>query len=770
LKPLILHSVRLLKGQWRSLLLLGVILALSAFTYSVVDLGVGTIEESTDAYFESHVQEDFSIITTPTIASSEREALENCPFAFSIEALYDASPSCFESLMDHRVETFDTYGEATLEARIYKDGLINRQDETHDIRVFLDGETINKTYLEAGSMPTGDDEIAILSNYASHNGYTLGDTLKTEGTSYTITGFILLPDYNLPAIQHPLFFMSETQTLAVMDQGAFNDYGGSIDAHIAGVFDSEPFDLSVYSETDSYLHGLLTENNLRSGAVYAEIEGSRGASLALSVLIAFIGIVVVGLMLKKAVDRSKRPFGVLKALGLNFKEITLPFLLLVSLFSLFFLLIGTVLGWGFAPALQQFFLMIYLLPEGVVSINIFTVMVSVLVPFFVLLSLSLIVIRRLLGKEPVVLMRPLSSVEQTIRFKSVRRLLARAPFFTRFQLAFLTRNLLKTTVFTIGVILSVFLAFLAFAMDGVFDETLDAYYEGIDVTHTAHLLGSTDIPDEGERVIEVDGRMHDTQAFVIGLDASQTLHPLEDENGASLLGMLDEGPVISKSFQLLSGLEVGDEAILNLYGETKHVTIQGVADMYPGNHVFMDRASLSEAFLDSPDFYNALYHDAPFDNDYDRVIETENILASSEQINEVIMRVLYVMIVSAIVIGVIIMALLTGVTISDNGYNIALLKVLGYDNKEIGRMILGGYNKMLVLGFIIAVPISLVSFSVMTQLFADVYSLVWPMSISVWQIFMIFVLYGMIYMIVAKRARREIERVSLQKALKIYQD
>ena len=44
---------------------------------------------------------------------------------------------------------------------------------------------------------------------------------------------------------------------------------------------------------------LLTEHNVRSGAIYGEIEGGEATGLMLSILIASIAILIVGIMVSK---------------------------------------------------------------------------------------------------------------------------------------------------------------------------------------------------------------------------------------------------------------------------------------------------------------------------------------------------------------------------------------------------------------------------------------------------------------------------------------
>ncbi len=769
------HVLRTFASKKATLLLLGIVVMLSSFVFTILYLGASSVETSSEVFFEDYIQEEFVIETTPLITEIERMALApDCPVVSqTVFQLYHEDKDCFYELLDFRLSLLEDLEDYTLEPRLYKDGEIGGFEKSHRVRVLKDARIMNLTYLDSGALPETENEIAILSHYADHNALSIGDTLDVDGSDYIITGFVLFPDYNLPVFDHPFIFTTSTQTLALMSDAGFDAYERRAGFYYSGLFGVARFTpedfLEEHADIAPFIHHMsLTENNMRSGAIYAEIEGSYAAAVSISVLIAFIGIVIVGLMMKKTVEQTQRPLGILKALGLKNREMMMPYLVFITVFSFVFLLLGYGIGFYSAPWMRDLYLAFYLLPRGPIPISAFSFIVAFIVPFFILVAMSLVIVFRLLSRDSLTLMNPRIELPRIVRFRSLKRLSKKFPFFLRFQFAFLSRHMLKAFIYALGVFFAVYVSFLSLGMEGVFDDTVHAYYESTEIVSVGY--GPTGENNGHTRVIELQGNLGGEGAFVVGLPDGQTIHPLFDEAGESLLGDLEDGIVLSRSFALISGFSVGDNLALRIGGVEETVLVTGIADIHPGEHVFTSREYIGETFFEDPGFHNAVYaRVALSEDDFDEVFVIENLLSQVEEINEVMMQMFYVMIGAGLLIGAIIIYLLTVLTVEDHFYNIALFKMIGYHDKEIHKMLLGGYSKLNVLIFLLVIPFSLMTFDLMTTFFAQEYNFVMPLGLDWPHVFLIAILYGMIYMLASRHAKKKINKVSLQAALQIYQ-
>jgi putative ABC transport system permease protein len=120
------------------------------------------------------------------------------------------------------------------------------------------------------------------------------------------------------------------------------------------------------------------------------------------------------------------------------------------------------------------------------------------------------------------------------------------------------------------------------------------------------------------------------------------------------------------------------------------------------------------------------------------------------------------------VIGAIIIYILTVMAIEDNFYNISLFKVIGYNDQEINKMILGGYTLYGVVIFIVCIPISIVFFHLFERIMGQYFGILLPLEFQLWHGILSIVIYLIIFTIGAFQAKRKLTLVSLQETMKMY--
>jgi len=108
-------------------------------------------------------------------------------------------------------------------------------------------------------------------------------------------------------------------------------------------------------------------------------------------------------------------------------------------------------------------------------------------------------------------------------------------------------------------------------------------------------------------------------------------------------------------------------------------------------------------------------------------------------------------------------------TIEDNFYNISLFKVIGYNNKEIDKMILGGYLTYGIGTFLVTIPIAYGLFYLMTYYMAQFYGVLMPFRFELWHGLLSLVIFIILFYLGAYVAKRKLSKISLQEAMKMYQ-
>ncbi len=785
---------RTLQKQYVQLILLGVIIVLSSFMYTVMEYAIAGVMEPTENYFEESNQEDFAISMIDILLEEDVTYItNNCPdfatlspenWPYTVSGVKGISSTCYYDVLDQRLSKITTeYQNIDVEIREYKDVYFNYFEDSYRIRFLRDTESINTSYFVDGVEPLNDNEIAVAETFAKSNNISIGDNIEINDNIYTISGYVLFPDYNLPMFGSDFILDNKTQTVGLLTDDEFDTMAETAKFDIAGVFtgtmnkdtfDEEVIDTYRDNENLQFITNILqTENNTRSGAIYAELSGGRAYGVLMSLLIASIALMIVGIMVSRVLHSQRGPIGILKSLGYTNNQITLPYILFISIMALPTILIGYYLGLQAATPFKDVFMSFYLLPSKPIEQNILTIFVAVIVPFVFIVGLSFLIVRRLLNQKPVTLLNPEVTSSSNLITKHVAKYLKRLKITTKLQHLLLYRNIVKFFVFLIGMFYAAFLILFSFSLNGIFDRMLYDYYDNTNHEYIGicELGEACTVPINGEQVIELPGALLEEENVILtGLPTNTSLHPLLDKRGSEITSSLQNGIIITESLRILNGIKLHDEVTLQIGTETQSFEVVGVTEEFSGEKAYVNIIDLSQLLTDEDDFYNAVYSATPLDEEeYDIVLSNQDIVKQATNMQEFFNTFISMMTIGSIVIGGIIIYILTVMTIEDNFYNISLFKVIGYNEKEINKMILGGYSLYGIIIFIIAIPIALGSFYIMEMFMGEYYGILLPFQFMWWHAPLSIVIYLIIFYIGAFQAKRRLSKVALQEAMKMYQ-
>ena len=233
---------------------------------------------------------------------------------------------------------------------------------------------------------------------------------------------------------------------------------------------------------------------------------------------------------------------------------------------------------------------------------------------------------------------------------------------------------------------------------------------------------------------------------------------------------LDEGIIITKSLALIKNIKVNDSFSLKIGQTTFDVTVKGITKEYSGSKIYINRELLSTEIFGVDTYYNSVYSDVELsDDDYLLILSNEKIIVQSEEMQKIFGLMIGLLMYVSVLIGGIIIYILTALTIEDNFYNISLFKVIGYNENEINKMILGGYSLYGNIIFFITVPITFGMLKLIEVMMARYYELILPLQISWYHIILALIINNVVFFIAAFSAKRKLKKVSLQEAMKMYQ-
>jgi len=759
--------------------LLAVIMIMSAFVYVAMSYSLKALKNPTEAFFETYVQEDFNVTIFEQILPFDAEVLDLAAIGDSVTLsdLYHRDQDSFQTLIDHRIETFsNTFSSTQLEARLHKDIYYTHDGHQHLMRVLKDMENINQTYVTSGRKPEGLFEIALIEVYASANGIKIGDSLRIQDVEYTITGFVLFPDYTLSMFGSEFILNNETRTLGLLSDEAFRLLPQAMNATLGGVFTAEPKPSSHFKNHDLpfVLAIALTTNTIRSGAIYDEIAGAEAMGLIISLVIASIAVVIVAIMVSRMLFEQRGAIGILKALGYKKREIALPYMTFVLLLALPGLLMGYAIGLYLATPLKDLYASIYLLPNEPVQPSIWIFAQSIIIPLFFLLCLGSFVVFRLLRAHPIELMRP--PIEKSFgKLSKIPGMFRKMPLLKRVRHAYVWRNKSRFLVFFTGVFTSVYLIFVAFSMIGIFDKMFKDYYDSNDVGYIAYCETLLECDDPGviyDKVLEIPYVMlGEKSVTVVGLDPDTLFHPLFEKGKEITNNLSQEGVIITNGIAMETRLKKGDDITLT-YGDITITTkVIGIQDELGSSKVYVNKEALS-LYLSlgtQRDLFNTLYtKEIPVGN-FTAIVDIDDLLMQSEDMSQMMIAMTAVMTLSAVIIGVVVLLLIIVLAIEHYLYDISLFKVIGYDDHEIKGIFINSYLVYIIIIFAMTFPIALISFEWMMWYMSTQYGMIFPMTLDGVKIILSLLITISTFYMAAPLANKKVDRMSLADALKTYQ-
>ncbi|MGL4345185.1 MAG: FtsX-like permease family protein [Cellulosilyticaceae bacterium] len=789
---LILNTLRTFKKKKFQLAAIGMIIFLSAFIYTTMFYALDSMKLGMEDLMNEGKQEQFSVQMVNGIMPSEVNYMMAHGGAnyigLTLMDIKSVDERLYDALIKRRIKAFDkVYAGYQLEPRTYKDIQFNGQGKANTIRLFKQGEAINLTYIEEGELPTKTDEIALTRVYAQKNGLQIGDTLQIKDKAYTLTGLVLFPDMTLPMLGSDFIIDNSKITVGCVTERSYKRLQGEENVYLAGRakeedamkgFKKKVIDtIKEEGSLDFITQVVLTENQMRSGAIYTELESARAMTLGISMMISSIAVMVVGILTAKILKGEKVQLGVMKAMGYATLEITIPYIVMLLMISLPTLLVGYGAGVMAADPMKMFYLDFYLLPQRPITTRLSVVLTAVGVPLFMTIGLSYMIIKRLLDKNALELLKVGETEKFTVLSKCVFKLLSRAKVQTKYKYSFIFKNTGKFLVFFWGICFATFLIVMSLMMVGFFDKmTVDQYqqvayqYEGIvDFTKPKPKLKEGD-----EKYLTIPNAFYKEEIVTLkGLSPEGKLYHLYDVKGNIVTPKLREGVLINRSFEITYGNKVGD--VLTITIEERHYELEvvGITNSYGDPTVYGDLQKFSKMMTKdrTSKFFNGVYSERVLEEkQYATVIGKADLMEQMQLMQGFMQIAIYGMIGAAVWISVLILYILTTLTVEDNYYTISLLKVMGYNKREVSRMILNSYLLYAILTYIITLPVVVVSLQALMVYFSRAFDLVMPLEFRAWHAVVGLVMIVIIFLVGSYSAKRKIEKISLQEVLKAYRE
>lgn len=689
------------------------------------------------------------------------------------------------------------------------------------LRIFSDRSQINKACLMEGALPSHHGEIAIDRMYADNNRLGLGDSLTLNQQDYVICGLVGLSDYTT-------MFESNAETMfdalnfcvALVTPSDFGTFQkNSIHYNYAWRYkNGSPSNTTdEKNQSDSLsnviVKGILEEEGGSEIAIalgilslgnkleefmprYAnqaiwfardDIGGDRNAMLAFLYILIVVMAFIFGVTISHTITKEATVIGTLRASGYTRGELFRQYVTMPVLVTLVSAVIGNICGYTFFKyGIAAIYYNSYSLPTYVTVWNVQAFILTTLIPILVMFAITSITLIRKLKLSPLTFIRrdlagrKKRAAQKRVPLRNRLRHSFRQPpflrirlpqmrFFNRFRLRIIVQNKSNYLTLFFGILISTVLLLFGFMLPPLLDDIADTAVENMvaDYQYILKEPTTTAYPSAEQMAVTTmktyaDGYKEE-DVLVYGIrENSRYIHTKLPGTGA----------LISSGYADKYQLQSGDSILLKVPFENRlfELKVAGIFSAPTTINVYLSHDNYCDMFEQETDYYNGYFSDHELTElSEDRIyscITEQDMTKFSEQMSHSMGQMFRLFYIFAAILFILVVYLLTKLILERNAHSISMVKILGYENREISRL-------YLIATFWVMVLSVLINFVLVTFLIQKIFILIMK-DYSGWIPFHLdfiiyvkaFALTMCAYLVVSLTQMRHIKKIPMDAALK----
>ncbi|WP_333647910.1 ABC transporter permease [Lacrimispora sp.] len=654
--------------------------------------------------------------------------------------------------------------------------------DQRELRLIGSGNKVNLPAVLTGRALQRSGEILLSPSFYDTYGYEIGDIIEVSGNKYEIVGTAALPDYI-----YPLKYVNDIMPPPGFGLGIISKDDMDIFPESSTVYTARFTDRANIKEQVTGLYNTLAENgqalsewmdastNKRIRMAWASIAGMKAMAIPVPTAMFLLCCLIVGLMIWRMVRAEGVMIGTLYAQGYRRKELIRHYLAIPLLIAVSAGFIGALFAVPtIGPTVKMMAILYYIVPYDGIVIPLLDIALAVLMPVAFLSLGCWAVIRRELRKSPAELMK---GDRQKAKVNALERILKleHLPFNIKFKVREQMRSIPRLLFLLFGVMAASFLMLVGFTINHSMttvlgSETETEYNYSWEYSFKEIKQGEPAPGAAPFNAIRCYPAGRETAEFYLnGIPANAPyVHDLVDAQGNEL-----PKDQVNISYLLANRLrlDVGDSitAINKLDGKSYTLVIEGIVQTYAGQFIYMPLPDFNRMLGMAEDSYSGVFSREAIEyspSELAGIKDLKNLTNSMDELLMPMMMVVVGMTAVATVIGVIIIFLVTSLTIEESRGSISLLKVLGYRRKEVKRLILGGSAPVVIAGFLLSVPVMLVSADALYRYLGEMINLALPMILSPLYVAISFILIYGVYEFTKLLCGRKLALIPMSDALK----
>ena len=646
--------------------------------------------------------------------------------------------------------------------------------------------------MEGEPYSAGDpDGFWLSDSYARANGIAVGDPLSLTYQMITVSGTVkglvksseyliclpdstqMMPDYSTYGFVYISPVMLDNAIPAM-----YRVFAGSL-YHQINVKSS--LDKATFVEAADRTLGSTRLIFSRDETVsWAEAQGevNEGKTMASILPVLFLAIAILTMVttMHRICASEKTQIGTLKALGFRDRRIMIHY----SAYALSIGILGSLLGIAIGYGLGWFIMN----PDGAMATYIDMPSWTLHAPRFswyviiginaFLTFIGFLSVRKMLKGTAADALRPYSPKRMKhLRFEETRRFKSLG-FGTKWNLRDCVRHKARSLMTLFGVIGCMVLLVGGLGMKDTLDAFVDVFYEKAINYATRVNLDEKMPPEEGKALAEeLDGDWSASRAIQIG-DKGYTLeidHITHDkvrfvDTDMQIVPLDDSGAYICARIARDWHLGPGDTLSFSPYDSNEHYTVPvaGVLD------------SMTEGVFMTADFADRngiTYNIASILTDAEKIPENghilnkqskQSIMDSFDVFMDLMNKMIWLLVIAAVILGIVVLYNLGVMSYTERYREMATLKVVGFRDSKIGRLLISQNLWLTVLGILIGIPAGVGVLQYLLTALASEYELKLVLGLPTWLV-SILLTFG-VSLIVGLMVARKNRHIDMVAALK----
>ncbi len=636
----------------------------------------------------------------------------NAILTFSVDfyernKIEDAHFSTYMKIPEEELsELADTYN-VTLEEQRY----INIETDGVTARIFGRTQTVDLYEITQGKDVADDDEIVLSEGYAVENGIKIGDNMKIAGKEYTVAGFMQRPDYlYMLESEDDSYKNISTFYLCYMTDKEFESLGDTGCQYLVRYHqDSDVMGFRKAVHERYYMRSYsAAKENPRITMVEQQAQMFIVMAYVLLCILPLVAVVLISIIISRKVKSEQRMIGTLSALGYKKGRLMLHYAGFAAIPGLVGGVLTAVISAAAAQPMSEMGLQDYEPMRVTGHLNPLDAVLGVVIPTALYVIAALLSVRKLLKKDTVLL---LNGNADSGKEKGKRMLAGRKiSFRTKFALRSLLGSPMRSFVVLLGVFLGCFIMLLGQAFFDSIDHMGNTAAEEMGSFEHQYILNEmlTENPYGGETMLvsameDADG----SKLSVIGTADSNPYLNLVGQDGNPI--SMEDGCYITSLTQITFDWQVGDRVTVYdpLSLEKKEIGIAGIIQNNVQKSIVTSKALAAELTGLDEGGFNCIVSDRILSIPEAKIAQESkrsDITDQAKTMTKQMDFLLQIIIGLGVIICIAAVYVAVNMLVMESRSNISMLKVLGYRDRQINKIVLGVHHILFPVGILLSVP------------------------------------------------------------------